>query len=434
MNNLTVLVLAGGEGKRFWPFTTNKILFPFLGKPLFDFSVKNVLPKETSQIIIVTSPTNDGYFKSLSLQAPLATVIQPSPNGMANAIESARKEIGSSPVLILIADDLFDPSLPQNIIETAEKTEAFGVMPGWNVSSYFPGGYLNIEGKRVKSIVEKPGAGNEPSSFVNISGHFIRDSSLLFAALDKVQTSGDDRYEQALSLLMADKEFVMHEYTGTFTSLKYPWHVLDGMDMLLKTISSHRGEHCEIKQNVYIDGPVYLGNNVRIFENTKIVGPCYIGDNTIVGNNNVIRHSIIEANCVTGFNTDITRSYIGESSWFHSNYIGDSILEGNVSMGSGSVLANLRLDEGDIYSIVKGEKTNTSRNKLGAIIGKNVRLGVNTSIMPGIKIGGGSMIGAGLTISQDIPDESYVVGRTEVSIEHNTKFISDDRDMFKKKL
>ena len=41
---------------------------------------------------------------------------------------------------------------------------------------------------------------------------------------------------------------------------------------------------------------------------------------------------------MTGFNTDITRSYIGDNCWFHSNYIGDSVLEGNVSMGSGAAI------------------------------------------------------------------------------------------------
>ena len=47
---------------------------------------------------------------------------------------------------------------------------------------------------------------------------------------------------------------------------------------------------------------------------------------------------------------------------------------------------------------------NSKRTKLGAIIGSHVRIGVNTSIMPGIKIGTNSMIGAGLRIDRDIPD------------------------------
>jgi bifunctional UDP-N-acetylglucosamine pyrophosphorylase/glucosamine-1-phosphate N-acetyltransferase len=109
-------------------------------------------------------------------------------------------------------------------------------------------------------------------------------------------------------------------------------------------------------------------------------------------------------------------------------------LEENISMGSGSVLANLRLDEQGIYSHIKGERLMTDKNKLGAIIGKNVRIGVNTSVMPGVKIGPDSMIGAGLTISQDIPESSFVTGKTELTIEKNKKQVGSDREQFKSKL
>ena len=191
----------------------------------------------------------------------------------------------------------------------------------------------------------------------------------------------------------------------------------------------------DIRNNVSIEGPVYLGDNVKIFENTKIVGPVYIGDNTIIGNNNIIRDSYIGKDCVTGFNTDITRSYIGDGCWFHSNYIGDSVLEGDVSLGSGSVVANLRLDEGIIGSLVKGKRITTGRNKLGACIGKHVRIGVNVSTMPGIKIGSDSMIGAGVVVDKDIPNTSFVVVRNTYDIKPNTRSISvGNRDQFKAKI
>jgi bifunctional UDP-N-acetylglucosamine pyrophosphorylase/glucosamine-1-phosphate N-acetyltransferase len=380
----------------------------------------------------VTSPLNDAEFQHLSVPYPVKTVVQPESNGMADAIIRAKDHIGTGALLILIADDIFDSSLPQQIIETAERTHAFAVIPGLEVSSYFPGGYLKIDGELIKEIVEKPGKGNEPSSFVNISGHYFSESAVLLRALESTQSERDDVYEQAVNSLLTQKDCHLHRYSGSFTSLKYAWNVLDVMDVLLPTLQSFQGTNCQIRQNVYIEGPVYIGNNVKIFENTKIVGPCYIGDNAIIGNNNVIRHSSIGSGCVTGFNTDITRSYIGDGCWFHSNYIGDSILEGDISMGSGSVLANLRLDEGEISSVYKGEKVSTSKTKLGAMIGKHVRIGVNTSIMPGIKIGGNSYIGAGITVAQDIPDGSFVSGKTELIIESNKKDVQSDREKFKK--
>lgn len=137
----------------------------------------------------------------------------------------------------------------------------------------------------------------------------------------------------------------------------------------------------------------------------------------------MVRQSYIGKDCVVGFSTDIARSYIGDHCWFHSNYVGDSVLEGNVSMGSGSVLANLRLDEGEIWSVVRGEKINTHRTKLGAMIGKNVRIGVNVSIMPGVKVGEDSMIGAGVILDKDVPEQSFCVVKNGYEIKKNTKTV-----------
>lgn len=434
MKELVVLILAGGIGKRFSPFTTEKILFPFLGKPLVEFSVRQAIPKEASRIICITNEKNHELFRSLSFPIPHECMKQTSPTGMADAIVRASELIHGCSLLILIADDVFDPTLPQRVIQRAIETNAQAVLPGWKTDAYFPGGYLVIDSNQIKSIQEKPGEGNEPSAHVNISGHFIEDSDALLSAISSTTSEHDDMYEQALSQLMEKHTVVMEPYEGDFSSLKYPWHVLQVMDNLLSHVTDYRGEGVVIKPNVVIEGPVYLGNNVKIMEYTKIVGPCYIGDNTIVGNNNVIRYSMIGSNCVTGFSTDITRSYVGDDCWFHSNYIGDSVLEKNISMGSGAVLANLKLDEGTITSNVQDKKISTSRNKLGALIGQHVRIGVNASIMPGIKIGSNSFIGAGITLTQDIPEDSFVSMDTSIKIRKNTKPISSDREQFKKKI
>ena len=185
--------------------------------------------------------------------------------------------------------------------------------------------------------------------------------------------------------------------------------MLDVNDVLLKTVSHHRGKNILIKSNVIIEGEVHIEDDVKIFENTKIIGPCYIGKGTIIGNNNIIRQSYLGANCVTGFNSDISRSYIGDDCWFHNNYIGDSVLEGNVSMGGGASCANLRLDDGPIYSTVKNEALHTTKHKLGALVGKHTRIGVHTSIMPGIKIGKGSFVGSGVVLDKDLPEDSFCI-------------------------
>lgn len=435
MKELVALILAGGSGTRFFPFVEDKLLFRMLGKPFISLAPVMSLPKQVNKVVIVANARNKEWFENHPLSASQTVLLQPESNGMADAILLAEKEITDCRLLILIADDFFDPSLLGKIVDQGEKGDTFGVIPGWKTQTYFPGGYLTLSEKKVSGIVEKPGAGNEPSAYVNISGHYLAQSSLLLQALKLQNRTTDDIYEAALTELMSTQEFSFVPYDGDFRSLKYPWHVLSVMDLLLSQMKESRGENVVIKDHVVIEGPVFLGNNVKIMEFTKIVGPVYIGDNTIVGNNNCIRNSMIGSNCITGFNTDITRSYIGNSCWFHSNYIGDSVLEENVSMGSGTVLANLRLDEKEITSSVKGNRVITGRTKLGSMIGSNVRIGVNASIMPGVKIGSGSFVGAGVIVNHDIPPESFCHVQTELVVLPNTKKADPHmRDSFKLKL
>jgi acetyltransferase-like isoleucine patch superfamily enzyme len=104
-------------------------------------------------------------------------------------------------------------------------------------------------------------------------------------------------------------------------------------------------------------------------------------------------------------------------------------------MGSGAVLANLRLDDGEISSIIDGERVPTGRNKLGAMVARDVRIGVNASIMPGMKIGKGSFVGAGVVLDRDLPEETYCMAKEAYTSLRNKKSAgSQNRDEFKKQL
>lgn len=435
MNNKTIaVVLAGGSGKRWWPLTTYKALFPFWQQPMVAFVLEQLPRAGISEAVIVANPNDAEIMSKLKIAGvKTSVVVQKESKGMADAVLSAKKPIDGRSVLVMNADDLVENKLYESLKAEIQRNAPFVV--GRKVSTYHSAGYLKFNGDTLEAIIEKPGEGKEPSEYINLVFHYLPSPELFIQAIQKTSGDRDDLYEQALSQLIKTDGVGVVRYDGFWASLKYPWHVLDYLEYLLSHLVSTLGKNVEIRKNVHIEGAVVLGDNVKIFENSKITGPCYIGDNTIIGNNNIIRNSHIGANCVTGFNTDITRSYVGDNCWFHSNYVGDSVLEGNISMGSGSILANLRLDEGEIWSVAKGDRVNTRRNKLGAIIAKNVRVGVNTSVMPGVKIGTNSMIGAGLVIDHDISENSFCYGKTELVTKPNERDITKGtRDTFRKKI
>lgn len=423
-NELIAVVLAAGVGKRFWPLTTPKPLFPFLSQPLVVHNLRKFRQAGFRRVILVINKQNQKQLSSLSLDGlEMKTVVQTQGPGMAGALLSAKSLVGTTPCVIMNAEDIVESDLLEKIVEATQGRKILVV--GKKMTEYFNGGYFQFKDNRVVGIVEKPRGGRQPSDYVNLVFHFFPEPQRFFAALSSVHSKTDDNYEQALTLLLEKEGADFVAYEGYWQPLKYPWHVLEVMAYFLAhRLTPSKGKNVDIGQNVIIEGPVFFGDNVKVFENTKIIGPSYIGDNTIIGNNNIIRESHIGEDCITGFNSDITRSYVGSGCWFHSNYVGDSVLEGNVSLGSGAVLANLRLDEGEISSTIGEERIRTKRNKLGAMIGRHVRVGVNTSIMPGLKIGQGSMIGAGVVLDRDLRDDSFCVAKPGYETMKNTKKIA----------
>ena len=434
MNDVVGVVLAGGIGKRFWPLTGPKPLVDFLGKSLLVHNLEALKSAGIRRVLIVVPATEPEFVLPNIAGLQSEIVRQTRPLGMADAYLAAAEKLSSQACLVLNATDVVEDSFYKTLRGRLSENQMFIV--GKAVSEYTDVGYLRLDGNKVTGIVEKPGKGKEPSRYVNFVFDYFPDPAAFTELVKATKSAQDDVYEKALTKLLQRQPATLMTYSGFWQPLKYPWQILDILDYFLKQkLAEHRGKNVEIKDNVFIDGPVWLGDNVKILENTKIVGPCYIGANTVIGNNNVIRYSQIGENCVTGFNTDITRSFVGPNSWFHSNYVGDSVLEGNVGLGSGTVLANLRLDEGEIFSLVQGKRLGSGRNKLGAVIGRDTRIGVNTSIMPGVKIGGKSLVGAGLVIDKDIPDNSFCLGKTDYKTEKNVSSVSrKNREEFRLKL
>ncbi len=191
----------------------------------------------------------------------------------------------------------------------------------------------------------------------------------------------------------------------------------------------------KVAKSAIIEGDVIIEKDVKVLHNAVIKGPAYIGEGCVIANNALVRESMIGKNCVIGYSTEVARSYINHDVWMHSNYLGDSIIDYNVSMGAGTVLGNLRFDEKNVKVFVKKERMDTGKNKLGAIIGSGVRFGINASTNPGVKIGKDCFISGGVLVEKDIPDGKMVLLDQKLRIVNNhSPARMEDREGMKKKL
>lgn len=435
-HDITAVLLSGGQSSRFWPLQ-EKNTFLFQGKPFLYWHYEQLLRCNIAKVLVITNEENEIYIKSVEVPRGLSvSYVKQKGYGQGQAILAMDSAISDVSILILNASDYYADEFLTSFISHIKDAMILGAV---RVNKYFPGGYVKIRKTLdVEEVVEKPEKGKEPSDVVRIVADYFPRAKILIDAVKKYGHDPISGYETAINKLIQAGVVCRAEITprSSWKYLKYPWGVLSLMDNFLVRMSGQQiHSSVEMKKNVVIEGPVILEEGVKILEGTKIVGPVYIGRNTIIGNNNLIRNSHIGANCLTGFNSDITRSYIGDNCWFHTNYVGDSVIGNNVSMGSGSVCANLRLDDGEISSVVKGEKIQTGRNKLGAIIGNNVRIGVNSSIMPGIKIGQNSFIGAGVVVDCDLEEDKFLFLKNgKLTTVNNTKQATVSRDEFRKSL
>ena len=429
---MNTFLLLAGRSTRFWPLT-EKTLFPICGKTLLEHQVDRLKAGGCSNIVLVGGAHNLEEAKKIFPDLPMVEQ-EDLELGMRGAVLSILKQYPSDPLMIVSGNDVIEPRAYQEMIAS----QGDGAILSYKVESYFPGGYLSINGDKVVGIVEKPGAGNEPSDYINIVAHVHRDPAALLDALQNVDESRDDGYEQALSKLFTKKEYKAVAYDGMWQAVKYPWHLIPLCEVLLSEITEQKIDpSADIHPSAEIVGNVVIDEGARVMHNAVVRGPAYIGKNTIVANNALVRNASIGNDSVVGFATEVKASVFHSHVWTHMNYFGESVVGRNVSVGGGTITGNLRLDEGNVISEVKGEKVDTGLTKFGTVIGDNARVGIHVSTNPGVKIGAGSFVSSAVLVTEDIPDNQFAVmkgGTMQLKENRTTATTPEDREVFRKKL
>jgi len=409
-----------------YPLEEDKFLLKFIGKELILHHIDPLkgLGLKEEDFVFVCNPLNVDKLKELCGE-DAEYAVQKTPKGMADAVLTAKDLLRGDEILIVNPNDVFEPSAYEKILK---KKEGESAILGYKVDKYFPGGYLVIENEKIKGIVEKPGEGKEPSNLVNIVVHLHRNSDEFIRYLERTESEQDDVYERTMDRMIKDgSDFRVVEYDDFWTAIKYPWHIFNVMEHFLNKIDKQVLNDVKIQKNAKIKGNVIIEAGAKIFENAVITGPAYIGKNCIIGNNSLIRESHIGDRCVVGYSTEIKHAYIGDDCWFHTNYIGDSIIGNGCSFGSGAVTANFRLDEKNISIKVEDVQIDTGLDKLGCVMANNCKVGVNSSIMPGARIGANSIIGAGTVVTRDLEPNKFLFFKGEQMLKENRLEIKDKK-------
>jgi acetyltransferase-like isoleucine patch superfamily enzyme len=129
-----------------------------------------------------------------------------------------------------------------------------------------------------------------------------------------------------------------------------------------------------------------IGRNFRTGHGVLIREDNQIGDDVSIGSGSNVEHHV----------------RLGNGVRLHSNvFVPElSVLEDSCWLGPNVVLTN-----------AKYPATPTTKNELvGCYIEKGAKIGANTTVLPGIRIGAFALVGAGSVITRDVPAGAVVVG------------------------
>jgi bifunctional UDP-N-acetylglucosamine pyrophosphorylase/glucosamine-1-phosphate N-acetyltransferase len=267
-------------------------------------------------------------------------------------------------------------------------------------------GIVEMKNEKILKIIEKP---RRPKDNLVNAGIYIFTPEI-FDAIDKTKLSLRGEYEITDSIQILLKKSPVYGYviTDDWIDIGRPWDLLDANEILQKNI--HHQIKGEIEEFATIRGNVQIGEHTIVRNGSYIIGPTIIGKNCEIGPNCLIRPStFIDDGCKIGNSVEIKNSIIlANTDIPHLSYVGDSIIGERCNLGAGTKIANLRLDERDISVILKGEKMSTNRRKLGAVIGDDVKIGINVSIDVGTIIGEETFIGPNAVVSGTVAPKSRI--------------------------
>ena len=443
---LAIAILAAGKGTRM-KSGLPKVLQPLGGISLVERVLKSCEGIEAKHRLLIIGHQSEKVKESLRAHQNLEFVIQEPQNGTGHAIQQLIPRLSNfkGDLLILNGDvPLLKTSTIKKLIDTHSKRKADVTLLSARVVN--PKGYgrvfTNQQGEVTEIIEDIDCTEDQLENKLTNAGIYCFNWEKLSTILPILSNDNSQKevyitdtiakFKSALHLEVDDPkevlgvndrvqlaqcESLVQEYLRNYW-MKKGVSFIDplsctisercnfGNDVVIEPQTHLRGI-CEVGDNCHI-GPGTLitdsiiGKNVNVLY--SVISLSKVGDNISIGPFAHIRpQTEISKNCKIGNFVEIKKSNIGEgTSISHLSYIGDSELGNKVNIGAGTITAN--------FDGIQKHKT---------IIGDNSKTGANSVLVAPIILGSKVTVGAGSTLTKNIPNGSLAIERSKQLIKEH---------------
>ncbi len=333
---MKAIVLAGGEGTRLRPLTSTypKPLIPIADKPCIDYILQSLITGGIKEIIIATSYLSDKLIKTIGdgmeYDASIVYSFEETPAGTAGAVKRVRNFCEET-FVVAMGDVVADVDIG-SLVDFHKDRKAVATIALTKVEdpSQYGATAINDRGKIVR-FLEKPKKEEAFSNLVNAGIYVLEREAVEFIPENEMFDFSKNLFPKLLSKGMPLYGIPL---SGMWLDIGRPMDVLKAS----LEVVNHNGKEIAI-EGAKTKGRMMIHEGLSVDDGVTIEGPCYIGPDVRIGRGAVIKGSCFHKGVTVGAGSHISNSLFMNNTKIGSRCtVNDSIFSVSCDIGEGAVV------------------------------------------------------------------------------------------------